>query len=173
MKQLTSEGWRWHAGAPALTFWRCTDVASGRDRLSWAARDPTVLDVEAIAGWHPIRSRRSLTWWSTADVEPWVMLDAEGSLIGYGEIWVDAEEDEVELARLIVPEALRGRGLGKLLVQSAAADGGREGYGDDVPSGGARQRSGDRLLSRRAASTDSDPRSRRCGTKASAGSGCG
>jgi RimJ/RimL family protein N-acetyltransferase len=90
-------------------------------------RRPTMLDVEPIAGWHPIPTEEVLEWWNTADVEPWVMLDADGDLIGYGEIWLDAEEDEVELARLIIPERLRGRGLGKhlvkLLMVKAAATG--------------------------------------------------
>lgn len=80
-------------------------------------RRPTRADVEAIASWHPISSDDVLAWWDTPDVEPWVMVDDAGDVVGYGEIWVDAEEDEVELARLIVPEALRGRGLGKALVQ--------------------------------------------------------
>ena len=87
-------------------------LASSAARL----RPPTMADVEAIAGWHPIAIDEVVTWWNTEDVEPWAMTDAGGSLIGYGEIWVDAEEDEVELARLIIPEPLRGRGLGKQLV---------------------------------------------------------
>ena len=80
-------------------------------------RRPTTLDVQAIADWHPIPTEEVLGWWNTPDVEPWVMLDSDDTMIGYGEIWTDADEDEVELARLIVPAELRGRGLGKALVR--------------------------------------------------------
>ena len=45
-----------------------------------------------------------------------------GDACGYGELWIDEEEDEVELARLIVPEALRGRGLGGLLTRLLTAE---------------------------------------------------
>jgi ribosomal protein S18 acetylase RimI-like enzyme len=80
-------------------------------------RRPTTLDLQTIADWHPIPTEEVVGWWNTDDVEPWVMLDADDQLIGYGEIWTDDEEDEVELARLIVPAELRGRGLGKALVR--------------------------------------------------------
>ena len=36
--------------------------------------------------------------------------------VGYGEIWDDAEEDEVELARLIVDPHRRRQGVGRHLV---------------------------------------------------------
>lgn len=80
-------------------------------------RRPTMLDIEEIARWHPIEVAEVHGWWDTEDVEPWVMVDDADRLLGYGEIWIDAEEDEVELARLIVPAELRGRGLGKALVR--------------------------------------------------------
>ena len=87
--------------------------------------------------WHPIAIDEVLAWWNTADVEPWVMVDAAGDLVGYGEIWVDAEEDEVELARLIVPRGVAWSWAGQGAGAVAAADGCREGYDDDVPAGGA------------------------------------
>ena len=39
-----------------------------------------------------------------------------GQLVAYGETWVDHDEGEVELARLIVDPARRGQGIGRILV---------------------------------------------------------
>ena len=82
-------------------------------------------DVELIAGWHPMPPAEVLEWWQPDYVHPWLMLDAEGGPVAYGELWIDDDEDEVELARLIVDPHLRGRGLGKQLTRalmSKAAD---------------------------------------------------
>ena len=84
---------------------------------STALRGPTDDDVSLIAGWHPMPPTEVLEWWEPDYVQPWVMLDDRGERVAYGELWVDDEEDEVELARLIVDPALRGRGLGKQLTR--------------------------------------------------------
>jgi ribosomal protein S18 acetylase RimI-like enzyme len=42
----------------------------------------------------------------------------DGALVGYGELWVD--DDEVELARLIVDPARRRQGIGRQLVSRLA-----------------------------------------------------
>jgi RimJ/RimL family protein N-acetyltransferase len=81
-------------------------------------RRPTPEDVDVIAGWHPISAAEVRGWWEVADVEPWVMDAPDGVLTAYGELWLDAEEDEVELARLIVAPERRGRGFGTLLVRA-------------------------------------------------------
>ena len=90
----------------------------GETRLATDLPRPTSRDVEAIAGWHPIPTAEVLGWWKVADVEPWVMEGTDGGLTAYGELWLDVEEDEVELARLIVAPERRGRGFGKLLVHA-------------------------------------------------------
>jgi [ribosomal protein S18]-alanine N-acetyltransferase len=41
-------------------------------------------------------------------------------LVGYGELWTDDAEAEVELARLIVDPSERGQGLGQRLVTELA-----------------------------------------------------
>ncbi|MEV7561390.1 GNAT family N-acetyltransferase [Streptomyces sp. NPDC089795] len=41
--------------------------------------------------------------------------------VGHGELWFDAEEDEIELARIIVAPAVRGRGLGRVPVRRLLA----------------------------------------------------
>lgn len=42
----------------------------------------------------------------------------DGALVGYGELWVD--DDEVEVARLIVDPARRRQGIGRRLVEALA-----------------------------------------------------
>ncbi len=75
------------------------------------------------------------------------MVATDGRLVGYGELWLDAEENEVKLARLIVAPELRGRGLGQRLVRGAGSKGcgDRTGHGDAASR--TRQRHGYPLLS--------------------------
>jgi ribosomal protein S18 acetylase RimI-like enzyme len=51
--------------------------------------------------------------------------------LAYGEIWEDPDEDEAELARLIVDPAQRGRGIGHALATALLAEARRLG-GVDV-----------------------------------------
>jgi ribosomal protein S18 acetylase RimI-like enzyme len=81
-------------------------------------RPATPADVDTIAGWHPMPRAEVLGWWDVPGVEPWVMVAPDDRLVAYGELWTDEEEDEIELARLIVAPELRSRGLGKDLVRS-------------------------------------------------------
>ena len=46
--------------------------------------------------------------------------------MAYGEVWSDEEEDEAELARLIVAPAARGRGVGRALTAALVANAGYE-----------------------------------------------
>jgi ribosomal protein S18 acetylase RimI-like enzyme len=84
-------------------------------------RRATEPDIDTIASWHPLPADEVLRWWEDPEVVPWVMLDADGEMVGYGEIWLDPAEDEVELARLIVAPELRGHGLGKQLTRLLTA----------------------------------------------------
>jgi len=52
-----------------------------------------------------------------ADIHPYLLFDDDRA-VGYGEVWLDDEEDEVELARIIVDPQLRGRGIGLELVRA-------------------------------------------------------
>ena len=95
--------------------------------MTHVLRSPRPDEVGDIAGWHPIGADEVRGWWELDYVQPWAMLDEEGALVGYGELWVDPEEDEVELARLIVDPARRGKGHGKqltreLMAKAAATD---------------------------------------------------
>jgi [ribosomal protein S18]-alanine N-acetyltransferase len=53
-------------------------------------------------------------WHADPDVHPF-LLTVHGNLVGYGELWVDEAEGEVELAHLLVDPQQRGRGYGKAL----------------------------------------------------------
>lgn len=59
--------------------------------------------------------------WATEDgVRPFGLYDAD-ELVAYGELWLDDEEGEVELARLIVDPGRRGQGIGRTLVTELVA----------------------------------------------------
>ena len=55
-------------------------------------------------------------WHADPDVKPYVLCEGEKA-IGYGEVWIDEPEQEVELARIIVSPDHRRRGLGQRLVR--------------------------------------------------------
>src|SRR5215213_2406211 len=72
----------------------------------WAGSDPGwPVDVSVFGRWH-----------ADPDVRPYTICAGEEA-IGYGEVWVDEPEQEVELARIIVSPDQRGRGVGRQLVR--------------------------------------------------------
>jgi [ribosomal protein S18]-alanine N-acetyltransferase len=94
-----------------------------------------VADAATVAGWARTAEEASMwcghaAWpvpagkvaaWSTEDgVRPFGLHVGE-ELIGYGELWVDHDEAEVELARLIVDPRHRGQGAGRELVGGLVA----------------------------------------------------
>jgi ribosomal protein S18 acetylase RimI-like enzyme len=88
--------------APTIIGW----PQSVKESRWWAGPATTwPLDPSVMERWH-----------ADPDVHPYV-LSERGAVIGYGELWVDAEEQEVELARLIVAPDRRGQGVGRRLVR--------------------------------------------------------
>ena len=88
-------------------------VASPYSR-EWVPADAP--DAEAVvAGWH-----------ADPDITGYLLLDA-GTPVAYGELWVEADEDEAELAHLVVDPGRRRQGYGgelaHALVDRAHADG--------------------------------------------------
>lgn len=92
-----------------------------------------------VAAW--ATSAQAATWWAGAaypvpaeTVRSWQQdPEARGFLlfegpepVAYGEIWDDADEQESELAHLIVDPVARGRGLGQALVRLLAPQAGFE-----------------------------------------------
>lgn len=89
------------------------DVRSAAEVAGWA-RTP-----EEAAMWCslPVVTDEIVAGWSDrAGSEAFVLRDG-GKVVAYGEIWVDTDENEVEIAHLIVAPNARGRGLGRRLVE--------------------------------------------------------
>jgi len=80
----------------------------------WCSRPEHPFPAEVVAGWS-----------GQPDVSAYLLL-AGDQPVGYGEVWSDDEEDEAELARLIVAPAARGRGAGRALTAALVAHAGFE-----------------------------------------------
>ena len=81
-------------------------ATSGAEVRRWAGSDPGwPVDVSVFARWH-----------AAPEVRPYVLSDGRKP-VGYGEVWIDEPEQEVELARIIVSPDHRCRGLGQRLVR--------------------------------------------------------
>jgi ribosomal protein S18 acetylase RimI-like enzyme len=68
----------------------------------------------------PVPVAKIVAWAAEAGVRPFG-LHAGQHLVAYGEVWIDDDEAEVELARLIVDPDRRGRGIGRTLVTELVA----------------------------------------------------
>ena len=95
------------------------DVARAELVASWAVGD------EVVRSWCAVEGDRVpadvVAGWSEAeDVEAYLLTDADGEPHAYGELWLDDEEGEVELARLLVAPDQRGRGVGRRLTRALA-----------------------------------------------------
>jgi len=76
---------------------------------AWCSRRESPVPPEVIADWSKPDDVLAYGGW------------IDGELVAYGELWLDDDEAEVELARLIVSPGWRGRGLGRQLVTELAA----------------------------------------------------
>ena len=71
------------------------------------------------------------TSWHKAepDIHSYLLFDGARP-VGYGEVWLDDEEDEVELARIIVDPKVPGRGVGLNLVRALLGPAVEAGYSE-------------------------------------------
>jgi [ribosomal protein S18]-alanine N-acetyltransferase len=81
---------------------------------SWCARDDDTVPADVVREWS-----------QADDVEAYLFGDGSGEPVAYGELWLDDEEGEVELARLLVAPERRGQGVGRALTR-ALSDRARE-----------------------------------------------
>jgi ribosomal protein S18 acetylase RimI-like enzyme len=86
--------------ATTVSGWATTDA----EVQAWCSRDHAPVAPEVIIGWSEPEDVTAYAGW------------VEGTPVAYGELWLDDEEAEVELARLIVAPDHRRRGLGRELV---------------------------------------------------------
>lgn len=104
-------------------------VAQGRRGLRTAALVPALSEVAGRVMTWALSSQYSRAWVdpsldAEANLQSWALLDGaapyvlvDGDVpVAYGEVWLDAEEDEAELAHLVVDPARRRRGWGRELV---------------------------------------------------------
>ncbi|MBM3676430.1 MAG: GNAT family N-acetyltransferase [Actinobacteria bacterium] len=99
---------------PAVTEW----VTSAAEAEAWAGLLEWPLPPGLLDRWHEL-----------PDVLPFVLL-LDGVPAGYAEIWLDVDENEAELARIVVNPAHRGRGNGRAFVRLLAAEAERLGLAD-------------------------------------------
>ena len=79
---------------------------------------------------YPFPDRLKANWRNVdSDIHSYLLFDGERP-VGYGEVWLDDEEDEVELARIIVDPEVRGRGFGTELVRALLGPALEAGYSE-------------------------------------------
>jgi len=91
---------------------------SAEEVVMWCGKQEFPLPVETVDAWQHSEEVRAY------------LLIADDVPIGYGELWLDAQEDEVELARIILAPAARGRGVGRALVLSLLSEAVKIGWSD-------------------------------------------
>ena len=84
----------------------------------WARTDEEAL-MWCGAGAAPVPAEQVSAWASEDGVEQFGLYQGQ-RLVAFGELWVDEQEAEVELARLIVDPGVRRQGLGQHLAAGLA-----------------------------------------------------
>ena len=92
--------------------------ADGPRVLGWV-QDPPDLYNWCLSQAYPPPADVFAAWHADPEILPFVL--EESRRVAYGELWLEPAEDLVELARLLVDPAMRGQGLGQLLVSSLLA----------------------------------------------------
>ena len=93
-------------------------VRSSREAEAWASLGPGQLDRSLFARWH-----------AENGVVPCVGVVGD-AVCAYGEVWEDHDENEAELARIIVAPHRRGQGVGRRFVSLLVDEAGRRGFSE-------------------------------------------
>jgi ribosomal protein S18 acetylase RimI-like enzyme len=75
----------------------------------------------------PFPAHRVADWQRDDDARAHLLM-ADDEPVGYGELWLDAQENEIELARIIIAPGARGKGLGRTLVRGLLSEAAQAGY---------------------------------------------
>jgi len=75
----------------------------------------------------PVPARIVADWQRDEEVSAYLLM-AGDALIGYGEVWLDAQDKEAELARIIIAPEARGNGRGRALVRFLLSEAVKAGY---------------------------------------------
>ena len=102
------------AYAAVATSW----ARSAEEAVMWCEEREFRVPAQVVAGWQRDDEVRAH------------LLTVGDALIGYGELWLDAQEKEVELARIIIAPGVRGKGYGRILVQLLLPEAVKAGYPD-------------------------------------------
>lgn len=95
------------ASAALVASWAAGDASVVR---AWIAIEADAVPAEVVAGWA-----------DEDDVEAFVFSEAaDGTPVAYGELWLDHDEGDVELAHLLVAPERRGQGVGRAFVRALA-----------------------------------------------------
>jgi ribosomal protein S18 acetylase RimI-like enzyme len=94
-------------------------ASSAQEVALLSGRDEFPFPAELAGSWRKVAD----------DITAYLYFDGADP-VGYGELWLDDEEDEVELARVIVAPNLRGRGIGTAFVQALLQPALVAGYSD-------------------------------------------
>jgi ribosomal protein S18 acetylase RimI-like enzyme len=105
------------------------DVGKAAVVAGWAT---SAREVSLLSGrtQFPFPAELARSWAKPADDVRCYLYYVSGEPVGYGELWLDDEEDEVELARIIVRPGSRGRGIGTAFVKALLGPALEAGYSD-------------------------------------------
>jgi ribosomal protein S18 acetylase RimI-like enzyme len=94
------------------------DATSAADVVAWCAASPFSREWVPAAATSPDAVLGG--WLADPDITGHVLLRA-GTPVAYGELWIEREDDEGELAHLVVDPMLRRQGLGRDLALGLVA----------------------------------------------------
>lgn len=86
--------------------------------VAWCAASP--FSREWVPTGRPDPDAVLAAWHADPDISGHLLL-RDGAPVAYGELWVEADEDEAELAHLVVDPARRRQGLGRALALELVA----------------------------------------------------